>query len=100
MSKFVCDLCGYVYDPAEGVPDKDVAAGTDFSALPADWKCPMCEGAKGQFYEVKQFFVLPILSLKSKCWVSANSVVSQRINATKNILAKILLAFLLVNSVV
>ena len=43
MSKFVCDLCGYVYDPA----------GTDFSALPADWKCPMCEGAKGQFYEVK-----------------------------------------------
>lgn len=54
MSKFVCDLCGYVYDPSEGVPDKGVAAGTDFSALPADWKCPMCEeGTKAQFDEVK-----------------------------------------------
>ncbi|MEL3908789.1 MAG: rubredoxin [Treponemataceae bacterium] len=53
MSKFVCDLCGYVYDKDAGVPDKGVAAGTDFSALPGDWKCPMCNGEKKQFYEVK-----------------------------------------------
>ena len=31
MKKYVCNVCGYVYDPAEGDPDNGVAAGTDFS---------------------------------------------------------------------
>lgn len=54
MSKFVCDLCGYVYDPSVGLPDKGIPAGTEFAALPADFKCPMCgDGGKDKFYEVK-----------------------------------------------
>ena len=28
MKKYVCNVCGYVYDPAEGDPDNGVAAGT------------------------------------------------------------------------
>ena len=28
MDKYVCDICGYVYDPAEGDPDNGVAPGT------------------------------------------------------------------------
>lgn len=42
MQKYVCEVCGYVYDPAEGDPDNGVAAGTAFDQLPADWACPMC----------------------------------------------------------
>ena len=42
MKKYVCDICGYVYDPAEGDPDNGVAAGTSFDDLADDWVCPVC----------------------------------------------------------
>ncbi len=47
--KYVCDVCGYVYDEAAGDPDNGIAAGTKFTDLPADWKCPMCGVAKDEF---------------------------------------------------
>lgn len=49
MKKFVCDVCGYVYDPAQGDPEHGVAAGTAFEDLPDDWVCPVCEVGKDQF---------------------------------------------------
>lgn len=52
MKKFICDACGYVYDPAEGDPNADVAAGTPFDKLPADWLCPVCGVGKDQFSPV------------------------------------------------
>ncbi len=42
MKKYVCNLCGYIYDPAIGDPDNGVAAGTAFADLPEDWVCPDC----------------------------------------------------------
>ncbi len=47
--KYVCDVCGYVYDPAEGDVDNGVAAGTPFDKLPEDWVCPLCGAAKEDF---------------------------------------------------
>ena len=49
MQKYVCDACGYVYDPAEGDPDSGIAPGTSFDALPEDWVCPLCGVGKDQF---------------------------------------------------
>jgi len=49
MGKYVCSVCGYVYDPALGVPENGVAAGTAFEDLPDDWVCPVCGAAKDQF---------------------------------------------------
>lgn len=49
MQKYVCDLCGYVYDPEEGDPDNGVDAGTAFADLPEDWTCPLCGAATDQF---------------------------------------------------
>jgi rubredoxin/flavin reductase (DIM6/NTAB) family NADH-FMN oxidoreductase RutF len=49
MKKYVCQVCGYVYDPAAGDPDNGVPAGTPFEKLPADWVCPVCGAAKDQF---------------------------------------------------
>ena len=51
MQKYVCEVCGYVYDPEEGDPDNDVPAGTAFTELPADWSCPMCGAPTEDFTE-------------------------------------------------
>jgi rubredoxin len=49
MERYVCTVCGYVYDPAEGDPDNGVDPGTKFEDLPADWTCPVCGAEKSQF---------------------------------------------------
>ena len=49
MEKYVCTVCGYVYDSANGDPDNGVEAGTAFKDLPDDWTCPVCGAAKDQF---------------------------------------------------
>lgn len=51
MQKYVCDICGYEYDPAVG--DEPAApAGTPFEKLPDDWTCPVCGAGKDQFSPV------------------------------------------------
>ena len=49
MQKYVCDIWGYVYDPAVGDPDNGVAPGTAFADLPEDWVCPECGVSKDEF---------------------------------------------------
>lgn len=49
MTKYVCDVCGYIYDPDEGDPDSDIPAGTPFDALPEEWVCPVCGAPKDEF---------------------------------------------------
>jgi len=49
MKKYVCTVCGYVYDPDAGDPDNGVQPGTPFEELPADWVCPVCGASKDQF---------------------------------------------------
>ena len=52
MQKYVCGICGYVYDPAKGDPGNGVAAGTPFDQVPESWCCPECGVAKDQFEPV------------------------------------------------
>ena len=49
MQKYVCDSCGWVYDPEIGDPENDIPAGTPFDKLPDDWVCPECGADKSQF---------------------------------------------------
>lgn len=49
MEKYVCSVCGFVYDPEEGDPDNGVNPGTPFEDLPDDWTCPVCGATKDQF---------------------------------------------------
>ena len=49
MGKYVCSVCGYVYDPAVGDQDSGIAAGTSFEDIPAEWECPTCGVAKEMF---------------------------------------------------
>ena len=47
--KYECDVCGYIYDPAEGDPDNGIEPGTPFAELPEDWVCPLCGVGKDKF---------------------------------------------------
>ncbi|MDD5475774.1 MAG: rubredoxin [Syntrophales bacterium] len=49
MECYVCEVCGYVYDPAEGDSEGGIASGTPFSDLPESWVCPVCGADKSQF---------------------------------------------------
>jgi rubredoxin len=49
MQKYICDLCGYIYDPAQGDDSGGVPAGTAFADLPGDWVCPLCGAGKDTF---------------------------------------------------
>ena len=49
MTKYICDVCGYVYDPKLGDSVGGVAAGTSFKDLPDDWVCPQCGADKSMF---------------------------------------------------
>jgi rubredoxin len=49
MGKYVCGICGYVYDPEVGDPDAGVGQGVPFEKLPEDWICPICGAAKDEF---------------------------------------------------
>ena len=43
MKKYVCVVCGWVYDPEVGDPEGGIAPGTAFEDIPDDWVCPLCE---------------------------------------------------------
>ncbi len=49
MKKYVCTVCGYVYDPAEGDSENDIAPGTAYDDLPPEWVCPVCGAGKDYF---------------------------------------------------
>ena len=47
--KYVCNVCGWVYDEAEGLPENGIAPGTRFEDLPDDFECPLCAVGKEDF---------------------------------------------------
>ncbi len=49
MQKYICTVCGYIYDPEIGDPDNGIKPGTDFKDLPDDWVCPDCGSEKSDF---------------------------------------------------
>ena len=48
-ARYVCSVCGYVYDPEKGDPDNSIAPGTGFEDIPDSWTCPICGAEKSQF---------------------------------------------------
>ncbi|MBW2703006.1 MAG: rubredoxin [Deltaproteobacteria bacterium] len=49
MDKYICSVCGYVYEPNKGDPDNAVAPGTSFEDIPDEWLCPLCGADKTLF---------------------------------------------------
>lgn len=51
MKKYVCEVCGYIYDEAMGDPTQGVAPGTKWEDVPEEWVCPLCQVGKENFSE-------------------------------------------------
>ena len=49
MKKYICDVCGYIYEEALGDPDNGIAPGTAWEDLPEDFECPVCGLGKDAF---------------------------------------------------
>ena len=63
--KYLCTVCGYVYDPANGDPDSGIAPGTKFEDIPDSWVCPVCGVGKDSFvpqeYRARKLDCGPVL---------------------------------------
>ena len=55
MKKYICETCGWIYDPAVGDPDGGIEPGTAFEDIPEDWVCPVCGVTMGGFYRTVYF---------------------------------------------
>ncbi len=49
MRRYICDICGLIYDEATGLPDEGLAPGTLFEDIPDNWVCPDCGATKDAF---------------------------------------------------
>ena len=47
--KYICEICGYVYDEELGLPEENIQPGTKFEDLPDDFVCPECGVEKNMF---------------------------------------------------
>lgn len=54
FKKYVCLICGLVYDEEQGWPEDGIAPGTRWQDVPSDWFCPDCGGTKDDFQMVEQ----------------------------------------------
>ena len=51
MKKYVCNVCGWIYDEQLGDADNGIQAGTKFEDLPEDFVSPLCGVGKEDFSE-------------------------------------------------
>jgi rubredoxin len=49
VEQWICEPCGFIYDPEEGDPDGGIPPGTRFQDIPDDWSCPVCGAEKSEF---------------------------------------------------
>ena len=54
MKRYMCLICGHIYDEAVGDPDTGIAPGTKWEDVPPNWTCPEC-GARKEDYELVEF---------------------------------------------
>jgi rubredoxin len=53
MKRYMCLLCGLIYDEEKGWPEEGIAAGTLWDDVPYNWKCPECGATKFDFEMVE-----------------------------------------------
>lgn len=51
--KYVCEVCGWEYDPEVGVPEAGIAPGTKWEDVPESFECPLCGVGKDSFAPAK-----------------------------------------------
>jgi len=49
MMKYICSVCGYVFDEASGSPEANIPGGTLWEDVPSSFVCPLCGASKAEF---------------------------------------------------
>lgn len=49
MKKYMCVLCGWIYDEEQGWIEDGIVPSTRWEDVPADWGCPECGAPKSEF---------------------------------------------------
>jgi rubredoxin len=49
MKKYMCLICGWIYDEAVGSPEDGIPPGTHWDDVPPNWTCPECGARKEDF---------------------------------------------------
>jgi len=50
---YMCLVCGFIYNEAEGLPEEGIAPGTRWENIADDWRCPECGVGKEDFEMVE-----------------------------------------------
>jgi rubredoxin len=53
VKKYMCLICGFIYDEAEGRPEEGIPPGTKWADIPLSWRCPDCGSGKEDFEMVE-----------------------------------------------
>jgi rubredoxin len=53
IKKWICELCGWIYDEEAGAPEDGIPPGTRWADVPVDWRCPLCGAGKDDFEMVE-----------------------------------------------
>jgi len=73
MRKFICSICGYVYDESSGIPEKGILSGTTWENLSDTFVCPVCGAPKSAFNPYEENPETPTPSSANTPTVKANS---------------------------
>ena len=49
MKKYVCNVCGWIYDEELGLPEQGIEPGTKWEELSEDFVCELCGVGKDDF---------------------------------------------------
>lgn len=49
MKRYMCVICGFIYDEALGIPEQGIMPGTLWKDVPLTWRCPDCGAGKDDF---------------------------------------------------
>ena len=63
--KYICVICGFIYDEAEGWPEDGIDPGTLWADVPENWFCPDCGAGKEDF---------DMVEMDQLCWVKRPEV--------------------------
>ena len=61
--KYMCLICGFIYDEQLGMPDAGIAPGTRWEDIPLSWRCPDCGAGREEFEGLVEQAVHPFLEL-------------------------------------
>jgi len=53
MKKYMCLICGFIYEEVVGAPEKGIEPGTRWQDIPLSWRCPDCGAGKEDFEMVE-----------------------------------------------